>query len=160
VPGDQPAWSRLWDESARAAFAELLPPGHPFPEVDPERWHARLADPALTMLVAEEEDGELLGFTACGESRDPDAGAAVGEVQTLFVATGSWRRGVGRVLVEAALADLAERGYAEATVWSFAANERANAFYEAHGFERDGAERTEEAWADIAQVRYVCKLSA
>jgi RimJ/RimL family protein N-acetyltransferase len=54
----------------------------------------------------------------------------------------------------AALADLAARGYLEASVWSFAANERANAFYEAHGFARDGTERTEDSWAHIPEVRY------
>jgi ribosomal protein S18 acetylase RimI-like enzyme len=108
------------------------------------------------MLLAEEEagGGELLGLTACGESRDPDAEPEAGEVWTFFVAPGQWRRGVGRALMAAALADLAARGYAEATVWSFAANERANAFYEAHGFRPDGAKRREEAWADILEVRY------
>jgi GNAT superfamily N-acetyltransferase len=105
------------------------------------------------MLVAEDGD-ELVGFTTCGESRDPDAGPDAGEIRTFFVAAGRWRRGVGRALMEAALADLAARGYSEATVWSFAANERANAFYEAHGFARDGTERTEETWAGIAEVRY------
>jgi RimJ/RimL family protein N-acetyltransferase len=39
-------------------------------------------------------------------------------------------------------------------VWSFAANERANAFYEAHGFTRDGAECTEEAWAHLPEIRF------
>jgi GNAT superfamily N-acetyltransferase len=121
--------------------------------VDPERWHALHAKGAVTMLVAE-EDGELVGFTACGESRDPDAGSTVGEVRTFFVAAGRWRLGVGRALMDAALADLATRGYAEATVWSFAANERANAFYEAHGFKRDGTERTEETWAHIPEIRF------
>jgi GNAT superfamily N-acetyltransferase len=106
------------------------------------------------MFVAEEERGELLGFTACGESRDPDAGPDGGEVQTFFVAAGRWRRGVGRALMAAALADLHERGYADATVWSFAANERANAFYEAQGFTRDGTERAEEDWAGITEIRY------
>ena len=77
--------------------------------MDPTRWRGLLADPAVTLLLAE-EGGELLGFTACGESRDSDVGPEVGEVRTLF--------------------------------------------YEAHGFTRDGAERTEEAWADIPQVRY------
>ena len=70
----------------------------------------------------------------------------------------SWPRaagaGVGHALMAAALADLSERGYAEATGWSFAANERANAFYASEGFEPDGAERTEETWAHIAEVRY------
>ena len=144
---------RAWDESARAAFTRLLPEGHPFPEVDPARWHALAADPANTMLLAE-EDGELLGLTVCGESRDEDAGDHVGEVRSLFVAAGGWRRGVGSELLSAALNDLRVRGCSEATVWSFADNERANAFYEAGGFTRDGAEKTEEVWADLLQVRY------
>jgi GNAT superfamily N-acetyltransferase len=105
------------------------------------------------MLVAE-EDGELLGFTGCGVSRDPDAGSEAGEIRTLFVATGRWRRGIGAALMAAALDDLAARGYVEATVWSFAANDSANAFYESHSFTRDGAERREEHWADILEVRY------
>jgi GNAT superfamily N-acetyltransferase len=131
----------------------LLPEGHPFPEPDPERWHTLLADPAVTMLLAEEQD-ELLGVTACGEARDDDAGPAVGEVRTFFVAADRWRRGVGRALMDAGLEDLRERGYTKATVWSFATNARANAFYEAQGFERDGAERTEETWARVLEVRY------
>jgi GNAT superfamily N-acetyltransferase len=143
----------VWDESARAGFTELLPPGHEFPKIDPQRWQATLADPAVTMLLAE-DDGELAGFTACGESRDEDAGAEVGEVRTFYVAPSRWRRGVGRALMDAALDDLRERGCAEATVWSFAANERANAFYEAQGFERDGSERTEDSWAHVPEVRY------
>ena len=143
----------MWDESARAAFAPLLPEGHAFPEIDPERWHALRADPAVTMLLAE-EDGELLGFTACGECRDPDAGETVGEVRTMFVAAGGWGRGVGTALMAAALDDLRARGCSEATVWSFADNERANRFYEARGFDRDGAERREEVWADILEIRY------
>jgi GNAT superfamily N-acetyltransferase len=102
--------------------------------------------------------GALLGFVACGASRDPDAGPETGELQTFFVAAGSWRRGVGRGLMAAALADLTGRGCAEATVWSFAANARANDFYEAHGFRPDGAGRREEAWADILEVRYRRKL--
>jgi GNAT superfamily N-acetyltransferase len=107
----------------------------------------------VSILMAE-EDGELLGFSACGESRDEDAAPGVGEVRSLFVAAGRWGQGVGRALTAAALDSLRERGCTEATVWSFAANERANAFYEADGFTRDGAERTEEVWADLLEVRY------
>ena len=54
----------------------------------------------------------------------------------------------------AALADLRERGCTEATVWSFADNERANAFYEGEGFTHDRAERTEATWAHIRELRY------
>jgi GNAT superfamily N-acetyltransferase len=143
----------MWDESARAAFTDLLPAGHEFPEPDPERWYALVEDGAVSILMAE-DDGELLGFSACGESRDEDAASGVGEVRSFFVAAGLWGRGVGRALMGAVLDSLRERGCTEVTVWSFAANERANRFYEAHGFARDGAERTEAAWADLLELRY------
>jgi GNAT superfamily N-acetyltransferase len=143
----------MWDESARAAFTDLLPAGHEFPEPDPERWYALIEDGEVSMLMAE-EDGELLGFSACGESRDEDAAPGVGEVRSFFVAAGLWGRGVGRALMSAVLDSLRERGCTEATLWSFAANERANRFYVAHGFTRDGAERTEAAWADLLELRY------
>jgi GNAT superfamily N-acetyltransferase len=143
----------VWDESARAGFTALLPPGHEFPEVDPERWYTLIEDPGVSMLLAE-EGGELLGLSTCGESRDDDADPTVGEVRSFFVASGHWRRGVGRALMPAVLDALRERGFTEATVWSFAANERANAFYERVGFTRDGAEKTEEEWAHLTQVRY------
>jgi len=149
---DVQAWSYLWDRSARAAFTELLPPGHEFPSTQPERVRERLEDPALSLFVA--DDGELTGFTACGYSRDPDPEPGVGEIQSFFVAAGRWRRGVGRALMAAALEDLRERGYEVAMLWSFDANDRANAFYEANGFTRDGSERTEEAWAHTLEVRY------
>jgi hypothetical protein len=54
----------------------------------------------------------------------------------------------------AALDDLRGRGYDDATVWSFEANDRATGFYASQGFAPDGAERTEEAWAHIREVRY------
>jgi GNAT superfamily N-acetyltransferase len=143
----------VWDESARAAFTELLAPGHEFPEPDEQRWYALIEDPAVSMLLAEEE-GELLAFSTSGESRDDDADPSVGEIRSFFVAAGRWGQGVGRALMAAVLDSLGERGFTEATVWSFAANERANRFYERAGFRRDGAEKTEEAWAHVPEVRF------
>jgi RimJ/RimL family protein N-acetyltransferase len=154
---DSQAIAGLWDASARAGFTELLPPGHPFPEFDPARMAELLADPGVRILVADER-GSLIGYTTFGTSRDADAGAGVGEVRTFFVAPTTWRRGIGSALMEPALTGLAELGYSEASLWSFADNARANAFYERHGFERDGATRTEEVWAWIPEVRYRRRL--
>jgi GNAT superfamily N-acetyltransferase len=123
------------------------------PTAPPGFWRKVLDDPAVSQLVAD-EDGELVGFIACGANRDDDAAPEAGEVRTLFVVHDRWRAGVGRALVAAGLDELRRLGYSEATVWSFADNTRANAFYEAHGFVRDGAERREEAWANILEVRY------
>jgi L-amino acid N-acyltransferase YncA len=151
---DSEAVAELWDASARAGFSELLPPGHPFPSFDPARMAELLADPGVRILVAEEEEGSLLGHTTVGTSRDADAAASVGEVRSFFVAPSAWRRGVGSALMEPALTCLAELGYTQATLWSFTDNARANAFYERHGFERDGTTRAELVWALIPEVRY------
>ena len=148
---------RVWAESARAGFADLLPPDHSFPEADRDRFGSVLADPEVTVLMAERR-GEVVGYVGCGSSRDADASPRTGEVRTFFVAPSSWRRGVGRELMAAALADLRARGYEDATVWTFAANDRANAFYADQGFAPDGAERTEEAWGHIREVRYRRRL--
>ena len=121
--------------------------------MDAERWYALIADPGVSMLMAE-EDGELLGFSTSGESRDEDADASVGEIRSFFVAAGRWGEGIGRALMAAALNSLRERGFTEATLWSLEANERANAFYEHAGFRRDGAVKTEEAWAHLPEVRF------
>jgi GNAT superfamily N-acetyltransferase len=143
---------QVWAASARAAFVPLLPADHVFPEQTPERVRARLDDREVSMLIA--DDGELAGFTTCGISRDRDVGREVGEIWSFFVAVGRWRAGLGGALMAAALDDLRERAYLEATVWSFDANERANGFYEAQGFTRDGAERREPVWAGVLEVRY------
>jgi GNAT superfamily N-acetyltransferase len=121
--------------------------------VNAERWYALIDDPAVSMLMAE-DGGELLGCSACGESRDDDADPSVGEVRSFFVAADRWRQGVGRALIAAVLDSLRDRGCTEVTLWSFAANEPANAFYESVGFTRDGAEKTEEPWAHIPEVRF------
>jgi GNAT superfamily N-acetyltransferase len=58
------------------------------------------------------------------------------------------------MLMAAVLDSLRGRGCTEATLRSFAANEGANAFYESAGFTRDGAEKSEETWAHMPEVRY------
>jgi len=143
----------LWDESARAGFGPLLPEGHSFAEFDPQRFQEVIQNPDLRTLVAG-DTGQAVGHTTFGKSRDDDVAADVGEIRTFFVRPAAWRHGVGSALMGAALDELRELGYAEATVWSFDANARANAFYERHGFRRDGAEGREEVWAYLLEVRY------
>ena len=144
----------MWTESAAAAFLPLLPEGHELPELDLERLGAICDDPAARLLLAE-EDGTVLGYSAFGSSRDDGRAAGGGRGADLLRAAvrlaprgrvGAHERGRSR----------SWRGSAttRATVWSFADNARANAFYEHQGFERDGGERREDAWAGILEVRY------
>ena len=112
-----------------------------------------IASDDVRILLAEDGE-ELLGYSAFGANRDPDAAPGVGELRTFFVAPGRWRRGVGSELLRAVLDGLREMGYERASLWSFIANDRANAFYEKAGFTRDGTERTEEIWGHVPEVRY------
>lgn len=138
----------------------ILPAGYqppPANEVDAGRLsvHERSG---IHTLVGELE-GELIGWVSFGENRDADAAADVGELRALFVAPRAWGRGAGSALVNGVISGLRELGYADATLWSFDANERANAFYERHGFSRDGAEQRRDVFAGALEVRYRRTLS-
>jgi RimJ/RimL family protein N-acetyltransferase len=160
APEDAADLARLWLESAVAGFGQLLPPDYRWPAVDEveERTRAVMAEESVSLIVAEGPDG-LVGYVGCSASRDPDALTGVGEVRTMFVHPSAWGSGTGPALLTRALAELREAGFSEATVWSFLGNERANAFYEAHGMTRDGARRREAIWNEIDEVRYRIALA-
>jgi GNAT superfamily N-acetyltransferase len=136
-----------------AGFAALLPEGFELPADVEERIAEGIADRRLHLVLGELE-GEPRGYAGFGPSRDPEAPGAVGELRSLFVHPSAWWRGLGRALVADVLERLGADGCSEVTVWSFADNERANAFYEDHSFARDGAARRQAEWADLPQVRY------
>jgi GNAT superfamily N-acetyltransferase len=103
-------------------------------------------------LVAERE-GEVVGFCSIlAAGRDGDAAATGCEVAAIYVDPRFWRAGVGRALLGAALDGAHDCGCDEATLWVFAANRAAIAFYEAFGFRFDGAEKLHER-SGLPEVR-------
>lgn len=146
----------------RAAFAEALVPLLPdtFELTPIEEARARigeaLASDGVRALVLEGEQG-FAGLVIYGLNRDVEPIPGAGEIRALFVRPRSWRSGLGRALVDRACAELAEMGYAAASVWSLRDNIRANAFYERLGFERDGATQVRPALG-APEVRYLRAL--
>jgi GNAT superfamily N-acetyltransferase len=139
----------------REGFVPILPPAFEVP--DPRGFAPRLAEALAVEGVHStlaHEGERMVGWITYGVNRDPDTGPRTGEVRSLFVHPDRWRSGVGTRLMNAALDALAEQGYEDATVWSFDDNDRANAFYERHGFERDGAGQRREFSAGALEVRY------
>lgn len=104
-----------------------------------EAWRELLRDPAQgrDLLVALDA-GAVVGFAAVGASRDAGATPAVGEVQALNVTPEAWGRGLASDLLQAAVEELARRGFAEATTWVPETNVRARRFYDEHGWREDG----------------------
>jgi GNAT superfamily N-acetyltransferase len=92
-------------------------------------------------VLVGEIDGELAGFLTGGACRD-DREEPLGEVHGCYVDPAHWRKGVGSALMATAIERLTQAGHSEAVLWVLAGNLRARAFYEAHGWVADGAEKT------------------
>ncbi len=91
-------------------------------------------------MLAQSADGDVVGFVRFGD--DP-GDARNGHVYALYVLPSEHRRGVGRSLLDLALAELAARGQQTVTLWVFEANAPARGFYASAGFAPDGGRRVE-----------------
>jgi ribosomal protein S18 acetylase RimI-like enzyme len=113
-------------------------------------------EPQRPLVVVAEEDGEVVGFSRFGRSRDVDAAPNAGEVFACNVSPKHWRRGFGAQVMTAALARLAVSGYKTCTLWVLEQNEPARHFYSALLFQADGATRVEAAETayPLREVRY------
>jgi ribosomal protein S18 acetylase RimI-like enzyme len=119
-----------------------------------ERLRQRLAEPERrhdTVLVAEDQ-GSIVGFTSCGESRDV---ADEGELYAIYVLPEAWGSGAGPALMAAALATLRAAGFDTASLWVLEDNPRARRFYEREGWAFDGGRREEEfLGVPVTEARY------
>jgi ribosomal protein S18 acetylase RimI-like enzyme len=93
-------------------------------------------DATRVLLVAEEADGNLLGFVLASLVRraGPFVESERGEIDWLFVRESDRRHGVGRGLSGAALRWLRERGARRVEVHVERANSAGRAFWDAQGF--------------------------
>lgn len=124
-PSDRAAWEPLWQ--GYLAFYESELPG----AVTDTTW-SRFHDPAEPMrcLVAEDDDGSLLGFTNIIFHRGTWAIGEFCYLEDLFVAEHARGRGVARALIEAVYALADERG-AERVYWlTHETNTTARALYD------------------------------
>ena len=104
-PSDRAAWAPLWD-GYLAFYKSDLPAA-----ITDTTW-SRFHDPAEPMqcLVAEDDDGALVGFTHVIFHRGTWAAGDFCYLEDLFVAESARKRGVGRALIEAVYALADQRG--------------------------------------------------
>lgn len=98
-PSDRPAWDPLWAGYLSFYQSEL-------PRAVTDTTWSRFHDPAEPMLclVAEEEDGALLGFAHLVFHRGTWSIGDFCYLEDLFVAETARKRGVARALIEAVYA--------------------------------------------------------
>ena len=85
-----------------------------------------------------EHAGTVVGFVSSGPPRDKDVPRSAAEIYAIYVLPQSWRQGLGRDLLETAVAHWQGGGTLTMVLWVFEANERARSFYEAMGWQPDG----------------------
>jgi GNAT superfamily N-acetyltransferase len=87
-------------------------------------------------------DGVAAGYCdVAAPARGEPEGSRLAELVAIYVEPAFWRSGIGTELARAATSEARDRSYEEMVLWTFEANRRALAFYEALGWERDGARR-------------------
>lgn len=99
-------------------------------------WRGYLADPAQTVFVAE-QNGALGGLVCFGPASQPELGDQA-EIKHLYVAASARQLGLGKSLLDAALAQAAKGGYAKATLAVVAENTAARGFYRVCGGQEVG----------------------
>jgi RimJ/RimL family protein N-acetyltransferase len=92
--------------------------------------------PHAAVFVAESEEGELVGRLSLSRDQHPSS-AHVADLG-LMVASGWRRRGIGRALMETAVAWARDAGVRKLELHVFPHNEAAIKLYEQFGFEREG----------------------
>lgn len=115
------------------------------------------ANPKL-VLVAEDRN-RIEGWIALGLGRDDDT-KMDGEIYAIYVSPDSWRRGIGRALMERGEAELWSRGLSRIVLWVLEQNDFACLFYQALRYAPDS--RSKEVTfgeTKLKEVRYEKKAA-
>ncbi|MDI5967184.1 GNAT family N-acetyltransferase [Streptomyces sp. SL13] len=166
---DIPAVAEVRVSGWQFAYQDLVPRSYldrMDPDTDAERLRARLEypDPRVEDVVAEDEDGTVVGWSCVGPYRldETDGGAFDddGELFAIYLRPASIGRGVGRTLIVDAIRRATAQGFPALRVWVLEGNARARRFYERAGFAPDGGREpfTVDGVA-VPEVRYMLRLA-
>jgi len=96
-------------------------------------WARVFAERHGSVFVAEDDGGQIVGVASGGAWRGDADVPYAGELYVLHVAAAMQGRGIGRALVAAVAARLADEGMPNLCLWVLAGNAGARRFYEAIG---------------------------
>jgi ribosomal protein S18 acetylase RimI-like enzyme len=115
-------------------------------------------DAEYDAFVAEQDDGRIVGFVACGptdpEERRDEPGDEQRELFAIYVLPEAWGTQAASGLLHAAVEAMRGRGLAGAFLWVLEDNPRARRFYEREGWHADGTAESEYLGLTVPLVRY------
>jgi len=158
VPGDARGIASAHVETWRSAYAGILPDQVVVQmSVDDKAaaWRQLIQrqDAVDAVIVAEIDDGTIVGFASCGPAGPEAMPDYDGEIHTLYVLPDWQEQGIGRALLCGCLRVLDAAEIAAAYLWVLADNP-SRFFYQAMGGKRIG-ERDERLWGTtVHEVAY------
>jgi ribosomal protein S18 acetylase RimI-like enzyme len=147
------SWQAAYRGQVPQDYLDRLSPAERLPV-----WERLLTEtrwPRRGILVAE-ADHRVVGFASLVPTRDEDQDpATVAEIASIYLAPETWGRGIGKALMATATAALTRAAYREATLWVLNTNTRARRFYEATGWQIDGAVKQDSRRGfTLTEIRY------
>ena len=146
---DAPRLAEVHAQAWRETYAEMLSEqflGAVTAEARLPMWQNSTSEGRARHWVAE-VDGVIIGFAGI-RPMGPEAVRAE-ELWGLYLLQSHHRQGLGRALLEAALAER------PASLWVAAENSNAIAFYQRLGFTLDGTSELVEDWENLRELRMV-----
>lgn len=131
--------SQLFAESWKTAYRHLLP-ADSLSRLPDGYWiptlRAWLGSGQMYGLIAL-DGNDPVGAVIYGRSRDPHD-PDTGEIVNLYVRPGSFRRGIGSLLLAEAERQLQLDGYSRFFLWAIEGADSADSFYRKHGYAQTG----------------------
>ena len=161
-PFDAAGIARVHVASWRETYTGLLPEAMLASlDVDARRemWDSLLSElPSTsgTMAFVVENDGEMVGFGACGNQRSPELEAAGydGEIGAIYILNAARGCGSGRMLMQQMASSLFGLGKKGVALWVLADNHHARRFYGRLGGQVAGRREDQRPQAILTEVAY------
>ena len=138
TPADLIAVDALFRDSFVATFAHLYDPADLaafLAQFTPEAWAGELAQPDLSIRLAERGDGTLIGFAKVSDVELPvETTGPTLELRQLYLANVAKGQGVADALTQWVKDQARARGAETIVLSVYKDNDRAKRFYARHGF--------------------------
>jgi GNAT superfamily N-acetyltransferase len=148
-PGDAAGIARLWTAAGVARRAESGLPVHDGGIAEAERQVRGRLSGAVAFAVLGEDGGELVAMAIVLQALDkeaavPDPVPGLAHVSMVAVRPDRWGQGLAARVLDAALPEARERGFARAQLWTHETNHRARRLYERLGWVPSGRTRLDD----------------
>jgi len=132
-----------------------------------EIWHQNFTEetlpngtPSPVNLIAENDDGVVVGFACVGVFRYERDNPALGELWAMYVHPDHWGTGAGYALMQATMDHFASVEVTTGYLWVLEENARARGFYERQGWSADDATDTDTIGdEEILERRYSIEIA-